>query len=108
MLLNHPDPRQSINNVYDLPSTEQAIKHLHICASLPTNATWLKSIRLINYTTWSGLTTKLTNNYFPEAEKTQKGHIQHKRQVVRSTRENIDSPTCIRWSNNQRNPQKSL
>ena len=31
-----------INNVYELPSTQQIIRYSHVTASFPTNATWLK------------------------------------------------------------------
>ena len=75
MLLNHTDPGQSINNVYELPNIEQSIKYLHACAGFPKKATWLKAIGLVNYTTWPGLTIKFTNKYFTEAEETQKGHM---------------------------------
>ena len=51
MLLNRLDSGKYINNVYNLPRMEQAIKYLHACAGFPTNAIWLKAIRLGNYTT---------------------------------------------------------
>ena len=73
MILNCPEPGQSINIVYELPRTEQEIKYPHTCAGLTTKSTWLKVIILVNYTTCPGLTTKGTNKYFPEAEETQKG-----------------------------------
>ena len=41
ILLDHPDPGQFINNVYEIFSTEQEIKCLHICDGFPTKATWL-------------------------------------------------------------------
>ena len=66
---------------------EQAIKCLHVCYGLPTNATWLKAIRLGNYTTLPVLTIKPTNKYFPGAEETQKGHMRQTRQGVIPTTE---------------------
>ena len=72
MLINRPDPRKSINNIYEITSTEQAIKYLHACYSLPKKSSCLKSIRLGNYTTWPGLTIKNRNKYLPEEEETQK------------------------------------
>ena len=68
MLLNCPYPRKSINNVYEIPSTEQAINYPHACAGFPTKTTRLRSISLGNYTTWTGFTIKATNKYLPEYE----------------------------------------
>ena len=63
MLLNHTDPGQSINNVYELPNIEQSIKYLHACAGFPKNSEWLEATRLGNYTKWTGLTIKYANKY---------------------------------------------
>ena len=38
-----------INNVYELPSTEQVIRYLHACAGFPTKTTWIKAIQIGNY-----------------------------------------------------------
>ena len=35
MLLNPPDPRKSINNIYMITSTQQDIRYLHTCAGFP-------------------------------------------------------------------------
>ena len=88
MLLNHPDPRQPINNVYKLPITEHFIKYLHACDGFQTKEIWIKTTRLGNYTTWLQLTIKATNKYFPEVEETQKGDMQQKIQRARSTKYN--------------------
>jgi hypothetical protein len=77
------------NNVYDLPSTEQAIRYLHACAGFPTKATWLKAIAKGFYSTWPLLTTKNVNKYFPESEETQKGHMRQKRSGIRSTNRRV-------------------
>ena len=46
---DRPSPSKAINNVYELPSTEPAIRYLHGAASFPTKATWLKDIRNGSY-----------------------------------------------------------
>ena len=88
MLLNQPHPGKYIINVHEVPNTEQANKYLHVCTWLPTKSTQVKANRLGNYTTWTGLTIKDTNKYFPEADKTQKRHIRQIRLRVISKREN--------------------
>ena len=50
---NHrPSPAEAINNVYELPSIEPAIRYLHGAAGLPTKATWIKAIRNGSYLSW--------------------------------------------------------
>ena len=71
MLLNHPDPGQYINNLYELPSTGHTFKYLHACTRFPTKSTFLKSIKLINYNTWTGLTIKATH-FFQKQRKPRK------------------------------------
>jgi hypothetical protein len=60
----------------------QAIKYLHAAAGFPTKDTWVKAIKSGNYVSWSGLTVDVVNIYFPEAIKTQKGHIKKQRQNI--------------------------
>ena len=76
--------RESISNVYDLPSTQQTIRYLHAAAGFPTKATWLKHIQ--NYQTWPMVNVKNVSKYFPESEETQQGHMKNQRQGVRSTK----------------------
>ena len=45
MALSQEDLEESLNNVFDLPSTEQTIKYLHACAGFPTKRTWIKAIK---------------------------------------------------------------
>ncbi len=40
------------NSVYDLPSTEQAIKWMHAIRGYPVKSTWLKAIKAGNYAGW--------------------------------------------------------
>ena len=41
---DRPSPSEDINNVYELPSIEPAIRYLHGAAGFPTKATWIKPI----------------------------------------------------------------
>ena len=44
-----PSPTESINNVYELPSIEPAIRYLHDAAGFPTKVTWLNAIHNGSY-----------------------------------------------------------
>jgi hypothetical protein len=77
------------SNVYDLPSTEHAIRYLHAAAGFPTKPTWIKAINAGFFTSWPMLTTRNVNKYFPESEETQKGHMRQKKAGVRRTNRRI-------------------
>ena len=44
------------NSVYDLPSTEQAIKWMHAVCGYPVKSTWIKAIKAGNFMGWPLLT----------------------------------------------------
>ena len=81
-----PCPREHINNVYELPSIEQAVRYLHVAAGHPTKHTWLKAIARGNYNSWLLINVRNVRKHFPESEETQLGHMRGARQNVRSTR----------------------
>ena len=85
------DP-EAINNVYELPSSEQSIRYLHGAAGFPTKTTWLKAIRRGNYDTWPLINVKNVHKHFPESEETQHGHMRNQRQGVRSTKQRESEP----------------
>jgi len=74
------------NSVYDLPSTEQAIKWMHAVCGYPVKLTWLKAIKAGNYIGWPMLTERNVNKYYPETSETPKGHMNQTRKNVRSTK----------------------
>ena len=78
-------------NIYNLPSTAQAIRFLHAAAGYPTKDTWINAIEAGNYVTWPGLTTKAIRRHFPESDETTKGHTKKQRQNVRSTKNQSQS-----------------
>eukprot|EP00804_Cyclotella_cryptica_P006123 CCRYP_010735-RA/>CCRYP_010735-RA protein AED:0.28 eAED:0.28 QI:0/0/0/1/1/1/2/0/432 len=77
---------QNANNVYDLPSTKQAIKWLHATCGYPVKSTWIKVIKAGNFHGWPLLTAANVLNYYPETIKTPKGHLNQTRKNVRSTK----------------------
>ena len=71
---NRPPPTKVINNVYELPNKEPAIRYLHGDAGFPTNATWIKAIRKGSFLSLPFVNVKNVSKYFLESEETQKCH----------------------------------
>jgi hypothetical protein len=74
------------NSIYDLPSTEQAIKWMHAVCGYPVKLTWLKAIKAGNYIGWPMLSERNVNKYYPETSEMPKGHMNQMRKNVRSTK----------------------
>ena len=74
------------NSVYDLPSTEQAIKWMHAVCGYPVKSTWLKAVKAGNFVGWPLLTAQNVSKYYPETNETPKGHLNQTRKNVRSTK----------------------
>ena len=66
---------QQSNSVYDLPSTEEAIKLMHAVCGYPVKSTWLKAVKAGNYIGWPLLTERNVTKYYPETTETPKGHM---------------------------------
>ena len=63
------------NSVYNLPSTEQAVKWMHAVCGYPVKSTWTKAIKAGNFVGWPILTERNVNKYYPDTNKTSKGHM---------------------------------
>eukprot|EP00804_Cyclotella_cryptica_P004502 CCRYP_017632-RA/>CCRYP_017632-RA protein AED:0.12 eAED:0.12 QI:0/-1/0/1/-1/1/1/0/259 len=74
------------NSIYDLPSTEQAIKWMHAICGHPVRSTWLKAIHAGNFMGWPLLTAKNIQKYYPDSVETPKGHLNQMHKNVRSTK----------------------
>ncbi len=66
---------QQANSVYDLPSTKQAIKWMHVVCGYPVKLVWLEAIKAGNYVGWPMLNERNVQKYYPKATKTAKGHL---------------------------------
>ena len=77
---------EQANSVYDLPSTEQAVKWMHAVCGYPVKSTWLKAIKAGNFMGWPLLTEQNVKKYYPETTATPKGHLNQSRKNVRSTK----------------------
>ena len=61
--------------MYDLPSTEQAIKWMYAVCGYPVKSTWLKAVKAGNFVGWLLLTAQNASKYYPETTETPKGHL---------------------------------
>ena len=66
---------EQANSVYNLPSTEQAVKWMHAVCGYPVKSTWLNAIKAGNFVEWPILTKCNVNKYYPNTDKTPKGHM---------------------------------
>ena len=73
-------------SVYNLPSKAEAMRYMHAALGFPTKETLLAATRAGFLTSWPGMNVTAINKYFPESVETQKGHMKHQRQGVRSTK----------------------
>ena len=80
------DIDEAAMNVYELPSTKEAVRFLHAALGFPTKATLLTAAKNGNLITFPGMTPENINKHFPESDETQKGHMRQSRQGVRSTK----------------------
>ena len=93
---------EQIHYVFNLPSTPEAIKFLHVAAGYPVKDTWIAAINAGNYITWPGLTAKTVRRHFPESDETQKGHMKQQHQNVRSTRIKIENENQTQLTSEKR------
>ena len=71
IVLDHPNPKEAISHVFELPSIKNTIACYHAAAGFPTKETWIRAISAGNYNTWPGLNVKTASKHFPESKETQ-------------------------------------
>ncbi len=74
------------NSIHNLPSTEQAVKWMHVVCGYPVKSTWTKALKAENFVGWPILTERNVNKYYPDTDKTSKGHMNQTWKNVRSTK----------------------
>jgi len=86
---------QQANSVYDLPSTKQAIKWMHVVCEYLVKLMWLKAIKAGNSVGWPMLTERNVQKYYPKATEAAKRHLHQTRKNIRSTKEQpVPFKTC--------------
>ena len=79
------DSLETINVIF--VSTRKTFLWYHASAGFPTKATFIDAVRNGNYSTWPKLMVTLINRFFPDSDKTIKGHLKGQRQGIRSTKQ---------------------
>jgi hypothetical protein len=59
---------------------------MHAVCGYPVKSTWIRTIKAGNCIGWPLLTEKNVQKYYPETNKTDKGHMNQTRNNVRSTK----------------------
>ncbi len=80
-------PPETLNVIFDLPSAAKTFLWYHASTGFPTKETFVDAIRKGNYATWPRMTVTLINCYFPDLDKTIKGHLKGQCQGIRSTKQ---------------------
>ena len=84
---------QQANSVYDLQSTEEAIKWMHAVCIYTVKSTWIKDIKACNYIEWTMMNERNVTKYYLETTETPKGHLNQLRTNVRSTKPKHPPPS---------------
>jgi hypothetical protein len=82
---NKTTPYPIANNVYELRNTGALVHYLHNTLFSPTKAAMLQAVKEGHLITWPGLTEDAINKHLKLAPATAMGHMNQRRQNVRST-----------------------
>ena len=66
---------EQTNSVYNLQSTEQAVKWMNTVCGYPVKSTWINVIKAGNFMRLPMLTETNIKKYYLEISKTPKGHL---------------------------------
>jgi hypothetical protein len=82
----HQQPHQAVaNNFYELRTTGALVHYLHKALFSPTKSALLQAVKDGHLITWPGLTEKAINKHLKLTPATAMGHINQRRQNIRST-----------------------
>jgi hypothetical protein len=73
------------NNVYELRNTGALVNYLHKSLFSPTKSALLQAVKNGHLITWPGLTEKVINKHLKLTPSTAMGHMNQRRQNIRST-----------------------
>jgi hypothetical protein len=80
-------PPKTLNVIFDLPSSHKTFLWYHASVGFSPKETFINAVHKGNYATWPKLTVTLINRYFPDSDKTIKGHLKGHRPGIRSTKQ---------------------
>jgi len=77
----------SSHPAYDATSTlADLVQFLHAACYSPAPSTWIRAVQQGHFTTWPMLTAEAIRKHLPQSIPTAKGHMDQKRQNIRSTK----------------------
>jgi hypothetical protein len=79
----------SVNNVYSLRNTGALVKYLHKAMFSCTKSTLIHAVKKGHLATWPGLMEEAINKHLKLTPATAMGHMNQKRQKIRSTKEKV-------------------
>jgi hypothetical protein len=82
-----PPPTDAIHNVYELKTQPELVRYYHAAVRFPTKLTWAKATRNKQFASWPGVTVDAFKRYYPDSEKTPKGHGMKTPSGLRSTKQ---------------------
>jgi hypothetical protein len=82
---NNHKPEPISNNVYELSNTGALVHYLHKALFSPTKSAMLQAVKDGHLITWPGLTEDAINKYLKLTPATAMGHMNQRRQNIRST-----------------------
>jgi hypothetical protein len=77
-----PQTSETIKVIFDLPSSHETFLWYHASAGFPPKETFIRAVCNGSYATWPKLMVPLVNLYFPDSDKTVKGHLKDQRQGI--------------------------
>jgi hypothetical protein len=85
-------PHEVTHNVYELRNTGALVNYLHKAMFSPTKSAFLQEVRNDHLTTWPDLTEQAINKHLKLTPVTAMGHMNQRRQNIRSTSKNTITP----------------
>lgn len=82
----HPQSAQHVSAYAASSSIAEVIQFMHASLGSPAQSTLLRAIRGARLTTWPGLTVANVRKHLPKSTATVKGHLDHIRKNVQSTK----------------------
>jgi hypothetical protein len=82
-----PKTSETINIIFDLPSSHKTFLWYHALVGLPPKVTFINTNCNCNYATWPKLTVTLISCYFLDMDKTVKRHLKGQCQGIHSTKQ---------------------
>jgi hypothetical protein len=82
----HQQPQLAVeNNIYELRNTGALVNYLHKAMFSPTKSALLQVVKNGHLVTWPSLTEKAINKHLKLTPATTMGHMNQRRQNIRST-----------------------